>query len=63
VTTYTDTDLTVGQVYCYRVRALNNSGASAYSNQSEGAAKPSPTCGMVKTVAPDGTVTYAWVCH
>ena len=62
VTTYTDTDLTVGQVYCYRVRAINNVGASAYSNQSEGAAKTSPTCGTVKTVAPDGTVTYAWIC-
>jgi hypothetical protein len=61
VTTYTDTGLTVGQVYCYKVRAVNSSGISAYSNQAEGAAKPS--CGTLKTLAPDGTVTYTWVCH
>jgi hypothetical protein len=63
VTIYTDTGLTVGQVYCYKVRAINNSGVSPYSNQNDGAAKPSPTCGTVKTVTPDGTVTYTWVCH
>ena len=36
VTSYTDTDsnLIAGSIYCYRVRAFNTSGDSAYSNQS-----------------------------
>lgn len=32
VTTYVDTLLLEGTVYCYRVRAVNSGGASAYSN-------------------------------
>jgi hypothetical protein len=63
VTTYTDTGLIIGAIYCYKVRATNATGVSMYSNQAEGTAKPSPTCGMVKSVAPDGTVIYTWVCH
>ena len=32
VTTYTDSAVTEGQTYCYRVNASNTSGVSAYSN-------------------------------
>lgn len=63
VKTFTDTGLTIGATYCYKVRAYNGYGVSAYSNMAEGIAKPSPTCGTVKTVLSDGTIVYTWVCH
>ena len=31
-TVYHDTDVAAGNEYCYRVRAFNNAGVSAYSN-------------------------------
>ena len=34
-TTYTDTAVVVGNTYCYRVRAANASGVSAFSNTAE----------------------------
>jgi titin len=34
VTTYVDSSLLEGTMYCYRVRAVNSGGASAYSNTS-----------------------------
>lgn len=63
IRTYTDTGLVTGQVYCYKVRAVNSYGVSAYCPPAEGTAKPSPTCSTVKTTLPDGTVVYTWVCH
>jgi len=36
VTTYVDSGLLEGTMYCYRVRAVNTGGASAYSNTSCG---------------------------
>jgi hypothetical protein len=33
VTSYLDTDVTSGVTYCYRVQAVNNAGASAYTNE------------------------------
>lgn len=62
VTTYTDTGLVVGQTYCYKVRAVSSSGVSPYSTPAQGTAKASPTCGLQRTVASDGTVTYKWAC-
>lgn len=56
ITSWVDTGLVVGHAYCYRVRAENAGVVSAWSNEAEGIAKPS--CTLIKTVAPDGTVTY-----
>jgi hypothetical protein len=33
VTSYLDTGVTSGVTYCYRVQAVNNAGASAYTNE------------------------------
>ena len=41
ITSYTDSDLTAGTVYCYRVRAFNTAGNSAYSNE-DCATSPNP---------------------
>ena len=37
-TSYTDTGLTMNQVYCYRLRAFNVAGYSGYSNEACGIA-------------------------
>lgn len=52
VTTYTDTSVQMGATYCYRVRAYNRAGNSAYSN---------PACALVpmNVVAPAGVAGAA----
>ena len=52
-TTYTDTNLTDGATYCYRLRAFNSAGNSAYS--SEGCGTVKSTLSITKTGS--GTVT------
>jgi hypothetical protein len=37
ITSYVDTSVTIGVTYCYRVRAVNSAGASAYTNEACGA--------------------------
>jgi hypothetical protein len=39
---YIDTTVTVGQGYCYRVRAFNEAGSSGYTNQACGTVSASP---------------------
>src|SRR5262249_28182989 len=39
VTSYTDSSLTTGTTYCYRVRAYNTAGDSGYSNEACGTAR------------------------
>ena len=53
VTSYTDTNLTDGATYCYRLAAFNSAGTSAYS--SEGCATVKSTLSITKTGS--GTVT------
>src|SRR5262245_8626561 len=49
VTSYTDSSLTIGTTYCYRVRAYNTAGDSGYSNEACGTARgPS----LVAAIAP-----------
>jgi hypothetical protein len=38
ITSYVDTSVTRGVSYCYRIRAVNSAGASAYTNEACGAA-------------------------
>ncbi len=53
VTTYTDTNLTDGATYCYRLAAFNSAGSSAYSG--EGCATVKSTLSVTKIG--NGTVT------
>ena len=53
VTTYTDTNLTDGATYCYRLAAFNSAGTSAYS--AEGCATVKSTLSITKIG--NGTVT------
>ena len=53
VTTYTDTNLTDGATYCYRLAAFNSAGTSAYS--AEGCATVKSTLSI--TMVGSGTVT------
>ena len=53
VTTYTDTNLTDGATYCYRLAAFNSAGTSAYS--AEGCATVKSTLSITKIGS--GTVT------
>jgi Domain of unknown function DUF11/Divergent InlB B-repeat domain len=58
-TSYTDPTVATGVSYCYRVRAFNAIGYSAYSNVS--CATPGSTAGLavIKAGSGDGTVTSA----
>ena len=60
-TGYVDAAVTAGATYCYRVRAYNSAGDSAYSN--EACAAPAGatlyTVGVTKTGTGSGTVTSA----
>jgi predicted phage tail protein len=68
VTSYTDTGLTAGTSYSYRVRASNTGGDSAYSNtgsattQAAATAPAAPT-GLVATAtaASSSAITITWV--
>lgn len=48
---YTDTNLSSGTIYIYRIRATNNTGNSSYSNEASGTTKsipiPAPPAGKV----------------
>jgi len=59
VTSYTDPTVAAGVRYCYRLRAFNASGYSAYSNAA--CAIPGSTVGLavIKVGEGDGTVTSA----
>src|SRR5262245_58444064 len=58
VTTYSDSSVSQGLSYCYRVRAYNTSGDSAFSNEACGTAPSDPyTVSVTKTGNGSGTVT------
>jgi hypothetical protein len=55
VATYTDTQVAAGFVYCYRVQAYNDTGASGFSNEACGAVAQGVDVSV--TVAGSGSVT------
>jgi len=57
ITSYTDSNLTAGSIYCYQVRAFNASGESSFSNNSCATAIENDTDGDGLTDA-DETNTY-----
>jgi Divergent InlB B-repeat domain len=57
VVSYVDTGVTAGTAYCYRVRAVNGAGTSAYSNEACGSPAGSFTVTVAKTGTGAGTVT------
>ena len=59
VNSYTDATITAGTAYCYRVRAFNSTGNSAYSNEICGTAPTAATYTLTlsKTGTGSGTVT------
>src|SRR5229473_5351048 len=59
VTSYVDSNLTAGTVYCYQVRAFNVVGYSAYSNQACGTAVQTFALVVVRAGTGNGTVTSA----
>ena len=64
VNSYTDSGLSNGIVYCYRVKAFNSAGESASSNQACGTAHDTnTTVNMTATptsITPGGTITVSW---
>ena len=56
VTSYVDSNLTAGTVYCYQVRAFNVVGYSAYSNQACGTAVQTFALVVVRAGTGNGTV-------
>lgn len=60
-TTYTDTAVVVGNTYCYRVRAANASGVSAYSNTAQKTVQSSTTTsGTSTTTSSLAGCVYQW---
>ena len=59
VTTYLDSSLADATTYCYRVRAFNAAGYSAYSNVACGTTSQTFGLAVVKIGAGSGTVTSA----
>src|SRR5262245_23137324 len=59
VRTYTDSTVAAGTTYCYRVRAFNNGGDSAYSNDACGTVSTGQSFSLTvtKTGTASGTVT------
>jgi hypothetical protein len=57
VASYVDTGVTAGTAYCYRVRAFNGAGTSAYSNEACGSPAGSFAVTVAKTGSGAGTVT------
>jgi hypothetical protein len=63
ITTYTDTGLTAGTSYSYRVRASNSGGDSAYSNTASTTTSltaPAAPTGLVATTVSSSAITLAW---
>jgi hypothetical protein len=56
VTSFIDSTVTAGTTYCYRVRAYNTAGNSAYSNE---ACAPAPTVTFTLTVTKTGSGTVS----
>src|SRR5438132_2050352 len=59
VTSYVDSNLTAGTIYCYQVRAFNVVGYSAYSNQACGTAVQTFALVVVRAGTGNGTVISA----
>jgi len=57
VSSYVDSNLTAGTIYCYQVRAFNSIGYSAYSNQACGTAYQTFALVVVRAGTGSGTVT------
>ena len=52
VTSYNDSGLVEGEIYCYRVFAFNTAGSSPYSNEACGPARPDTSGGLLAAVLP-----------
>src|SRR5207247_2036113 len=64
ITTYTDTGLTAGTSYSYRVRASNTGGDSAYSNTASATTLPSSPAapsGLTATAGSTTSISLTWV--
>ena len=59
-TTYSDTGLTEGTAYAYRLRSAAGALASAWSDLAAAAAQPLAPTGLTATAEPDGTVGLSW---
>ncbi|HXG22698.1 MAG TPA: Ig-like domain-containing protein, partial [Methylomirabilota bacterium] len=59
VTSYLDATLTGGATYCYRVRAYNSAGNSAYSNEACGTAPTDTQPPVVSLTAPANGATVS----
>lgn len=55
--TYTDTSVSLGSTYCYRVAAVNSAGTSAFSNSACGSPSGGFTVTVTETGNGSGTVT------
>lgn len=61
ITTYTDSGLTEGTTYTYRVRATNAGGDSAYSNESSATIWPAAPSGLSASPASASQVNLSWI--
>jgi phosphodiesterase/alkaline phosphatase D-like protein len=64
VTSHRDTGLSPGTAYCYRVRAYNGAGNSAYSNvamTNTFDTPPAPPTGLTATAVSSSQIDLAWV--
>jgi hypothetical protein len=52
VTSYNDSGLVDGEIYCYRVFSFNAAGSSPYSNEACAAARPDASGGLLAAVLP-----------
>jgi titin len=63
ITTYSDTGLTAGTTYFYRVRATNASGDSSYSNETSATttiAPPNAPSGLTATATSSTQINLSW---
>jgi hypothetical protein len=63
VTTYQNNGLTEGTTYYYRVRAYNNIGDSAYSNEAPIETRPAAPTGLTATAVNERRVDLSWTDH